>query len=191
MGFAIALDLCGLVQFLPLGAALCPALVECFAITLFHHRKHDAVGQVAVVCNGQYVAAGFLLILFQPGPQVAWGGAALGRARGKGDHTATLVAAVAIHHDPVHIVAMYQGGPFVTDKGGKAPRLVIAFSGVYRFGPGVFVLLRVRCVDQAFREVTLGEQADQFQCHAPTLAGLDTVIPVFTCRVGQDMRRTG
>jgi len=45
---------------------------RCPLFEIILHGKQHAVGQIAVVRNGDYLAAGFVLVGLQPFPQFTW-----------------------------------------------------------------------------------------------------------------------
>ena len=71
MCLAVALDLRRLVETLPLRARLGILAVDRLARAGLDDREHAAVGQIAVVRDGQHVAAGLVLVGRHPSPQVA------------------------------------------------------------------------------------------------------------------------
>ena len=115
MGFAVAFDLGGLVEGFPFGALLNVGLVEPLAVILGANWEHDAVRQVAIVGDGEHVAARAGFVVGQPFPQLARILAALGWIGGERHHLAGPVAIVAVDHHPVHVCAADQRGPFVAD----------------------------------------------------------------------------
>ena len=139
MGLAVPFNLGGLVQGFPLGAALSPALIQGLTVALLYRGKHDAIGEVAVVGNGQHLATGILFVVLHPGPEVAGCGAALGGLCGEGHRLAALVAAIPVHDHAVHVVTAHQGCPLVADEGGKASGLVVLFGRGHGSGPGILV----------------------------------------------------
>ena len=71
VGLAVALDLRRFVEALPLGAGLGIFAVDRLAGERLDDRKHAAVGEIAVVGDGEHVAAGLVLVGCHPFPQVA------------------------------------------------------------------------------------------------------------------------
>ena len=71
MGLAVALDLGRLVEPLPLGARLGIFAIDRLAGEGLDHREHAAVGEIAVMGDGEHVAAGLVLVGRHPFPQVA------------------------------------------------------------------------------------------------------------------------
>ena len=62
MRFAVAFDLCRFVKRLPFDALLNVLLVEPLTVILGPYREHDAVRKIAVMCERQNIAAGFVFV---------------------------------------------------------------------------------------------------------------------------------
>jgi hypothetical protein len=108
VGLAVALDLSDLVEGLPHGALGHVVLVQRRAVPLGLQREHDAVGEVAVVGDGEHVAPGLGLVVGQPLPEITRVVAALWGIGGIGHRLRGLLTAVAVDDNPVHVVALDQ-----------------------------------------------------------------------------------
>ena len=72
--------------------------------------------------NGHDPPAGLFFIALHVVPQVL---RIFAVEQGKGKYLVGFVGTVAENHDPVQVVALRQGGVFITNKRGKIPRIVI------------------------------------------------------------------
>ena len=123
MRLAVALDLRHLVDRLEprprLGiGARQPAALE------IDQREHAPVRQIAVVRDGEHLAAGLLGIGIEEFPQHRRVFAVEG---GERHDLVGLVLAVAEDHDAMQVVAAVVGRPLIADQRGKPPGLVVAF----------------------------------------------------------------
>ena len=129
MRLAVALDLRRLVERLPAGACLGVFRGQRLAgrgIGL--RREHPAVREIAVVRDGQNPSTGLVLIGLEMLPQILRSRAALRRIGRERKGLARLVAAVAVDHDTMQIVAgRHLRGPLIADEGGEASRLIVFF----------------------------------------------------------------
>ena len=152
MGLAVALDLRRLIEALPLRTGLGIFAVDRLAGEGLDDREHPAVGKIAVVGDGEHVAAGLVLVGRHPLPQVARIVAAERAHRDEGLDAAGLVAVVAEDDVAVQIVAAGVRGPLVADEGGEAARIVRLFRRLDRFLPGAAVGRRAGEREQILRE---------------------------------------
>ena len=157
MGLAVALDLRGFVEPLPARAVLGVLPVDRLAGEGLDDREHAAVAEVAVVRDGEHVAAGLLLVGRHPFPEVAGIVAAERRQRGVGLDLAGLVAVVAEDDVAVEVVAAGVRGPLVADERREAARLVGFFGGLDRLVPGAAIGGACPGSGSALRKFTLAE----------------------------------
>ncbi len=177
MRLAVALDLRDLVQRLPLDPGLGIFPVHLLALVALAHREHDAVGQVAIMRQGQHIAAGALLVGGHPLPQVPRIRTAVRRGHGERLHLARLGLAIAVNDDTVHVVALDQRGPFIADEGGKLAGVIMVLGRLDDAVPGCLVRLRAgqnlqfrieRVVREFFNDVQ--RRLDPFSTAGPNLA---------------------
>ena len=155
MRLAVALDLRGFVEALPLRAGLGILAVDLLAGERLDDREHAAVAQVAVVRDGEHVAAGLLLVRGHPLPQVAGIVAAQRLLRGVRLDPAGLVAVVAEDDVAVQVVAAGVRGPLVADEGREAARIVRLVRRLDRLAPGRAIGGRAGEKVQRLRELSL------------------------------------
>ena len=185
MGLAIALDLRRLVEPLPFGPLLSILAVDRLAGERIHHREHDAVREVAVVGEGEHVAAGLFLKCCHVFPQVAR--IVASREHREGHHLAGELRVVTEDDVAVEIVAAGVRGPFETDEGGEAAGFVRVLRSVDGFLPGRAIGRRVGCIEDRSLELTRAERSDDLhRCLGP-LSRLHHVIPAATQWVGQEL----
>ena len=187
MGLAVALRLRRLVEPLPLRARLDVLAVELLAEGL-DHGEHQAVAQVAVVRDGEDVAAGLLLVRVHPLPELDRVVAAERRVDGERLDLARLVAVVAEDDVAVEVVAAGVRRPLVADEGGEAARVVVLLGRGDRLLPRAPVGARAGEVHEVLRERPLREGDDDLDRRLGALAGLDHVVPLAARRVGEDLR---
>ncbi len=147
-------------------------------------REHASVGQVAVVRDGEHLAAGLLGISIEELPQH---GRVLAVEGGERHDLVGLVLAVAEDHDAMQVVAAVVGSPFVADQRGKPSGLVVALGGA-----GVVLPDRARelSAQHRFRRRAGANRADDLDRRlARTLAtGCHQVVPAPQRRVGHQGR---
>ena len=136
VGLAIPFDLGGFVKRLPLVAGRCVLEIDGFAGEGLDDREHDAVGEVAVMGDGQHLAAGLVLVCLHPVPQVARVVAALRLQRGVRLHHAGPLTVIAVNQNPVEIVAASVRCPLPADKGGELAGLVVLLGRIDGLVPG-------------------------------------------------------
>ena len=134
MGFAVALHLGSLIEHLPAGALLGILAIDLLAGEGLDDREHRAVAQIAVVGDGENLAAGLVLVVLQPFPEIARI-VAPGRQRRKRHDLARLVAAVAENDVAVKVVAAGVRGPLIADEGGEPAGVVRLFGSRDRLLP--------------------------------------------------------
>ena len=122
MRLAVALDLRHLVDRLQPRPRLGIGARQAAPVEI-DQREHAPVGQVAVVRDGEHLAAGLLGIGIEELPQH---GRVLAVEGGERHDLVGLVLAVAEDHDAVQVVAAVVGGPLVADQRGEPPGLVVA-----------------------------------------------------------------
>ena len=131
MRFAVTLHLSRLDQCFIAGAGFGPLASDRAAVEL-GGLKHFGVAKVAVVGDGQQLPVGFLFILRHPLPEVL---RVLADETREGDHLVGLVRCIAIHHNPVQVVAAGIGRPLIADEGGETSRLIVLLGGGVIFLP--------------------------------------------------------
>ena len=146
MGFRRALDLQDFTDGLVALALLGVFVIDGTAIEL-HTRVHQAVGEVAVVRNGQHPHT-LLSLRIQCIPQVL-GVIRVQRAEGNLRHIG-----IPVDHVAVKVLGVRHGGPLIGDQGGKGTGVVMAICGFNHILPGVHTyLLHPRCIR---RQITPG-----------------------------------
>src|SRR5262245_7392352 len=120
-----ALGLGGLIQALPASALLDVGAVDASPRERLDHREHRAIAQIAVVGDGEYAPAGLLFVGGHPLPKIARIVAAERLHRGVGLYLTGPVAAVAVDHVAVQVVAARIRGPLVADEGCEPAGLVV------------------------------------------------------------------
>ncbi len=121
--------------------------------------KHHAVGEVAVVRNGEDFAPDSILIVLQPFPKVAGVGAAHRRGSGVGDNPSGALGAVAEDDIAVQVITVHQTGPLEGGEGGEAMRLVKFLRGLDDIVPHPLVgrvpwLVVEGRIDRSLRELS-------------------------------------
>ena len=134
VGFAIALHLGSLIEHLPTGTLLGILAIDLLAGEGFDDREHRAVAEIAVVGDGENLAAGLVLVLLQPFPKIARI-VAPRRQRRKRHHLARLVGAVAENDIAVKVVATGVRGPLIADDGSEPAGVVRLFGSRDRLLP--------------------------------------------------------
>ena len=187
---AVALDLGRLVQRLPVDARLrVLARQRLLARRVDVPREHHAVRQVAVVGDRQYLSAGLVLVGLQYLPQVFRRRAAGGRIGGEGLDLAGLVAAVAVDHHPVQVVARrHLRGPLVADEGGELAGLVVFLRRIDGQLPGRGVGRRPGDIHQRLGKGAARELVDDLERCGVALPGLDHVVPFLAGGIGEEFR---
>ena len=187
---AVALDLGHLVQRLPLDARLrILTRQRLFAGGVDVPREHPAVGEVAVVGDRQYLAAGLVLIGLQNLPEIFRRGAARGRISRERLGLARLVGAVTIDDHTMQVVARrHLRGPLVADERRELAGLVILLGRVERDLPRRPVGLRAGEIHQGLGEGAPREVVDDFKRRRVPLPGLDHVRPLLPGGIGEEFR---
>ena len=91
----------------------------------------------------------------------------------------------------MHVVPPHQRRPLRPDKRGEISRIVVAVRRIDRLLPRCLVGSAVGCIHQALRKFSLGELSNQLERHVDSLSRLNTVVPVTTGRVTEDVRIAG
>ena len=193
MRLAVALDLGDLVERLPARAGLGIGAVEVPAGEGVDHREHAPVGEIAVMRDRQHLAAGPLLVGGQPAPEVL-GVVAAGRPQGGvGLDLPGLVAAIAVDHDAVEVVAPGVRRPLVADERGEAAGLVRLLGCRDNLVPGGAVGARARYGEDRRTNLIRPEGPDDLQRGGGRLfaAAPHHVVPAPAIRVGQDLGFSG
>ena len=181
MGLAITFDLGGFVERLPTGAVLCIFAVDSFAGEKLDNRKHAAVAQIAVMRQSEDLGAGFFLAHGHPLPEVAGIGTSERWLGGEGLDQARLCAIVAPDDVAMKIVSPGIRGPFITDKGSEAARIVRLFRRLDRLAPSAAVGGRARR-RETFRQLAFAETGNDIDGGLRSFAGIDLVIPFAALR---------
>ena len=187
MRFAVALGLGDFVEALPFRAGERVVLVELAAGDRLDDREHAAVGEIAVVRDGQQAAAGLLLVGGHPFPEIARIVAAERREGGVGLDLAGLRAVVAEDHVAVQVVAAGIRGPLVADEGREAPWLIGLFRGLDGRLPRRAVAGAARQVLHRRRHLSGTVERQQLVEGLPGLALADEFKPAARGRVGQHL----
>jgi len=184
----ISLDLSDFIERLPPG-------------TLFHvigrkrlpgggvhlNREHDAVGHVAVMGQRQYTAAGVLLVLLHPFPEIFRVKTFSGSAW---QHAGGTLTTVAVEHVSMQVVAVLGGGPLIAEDRGKPAGIIVflcCFDVRIPYGLNeIFILERLG-------NFPLGKRVDHLHSG---LKGFVTalgkgVVPLAHCRILQQFRVAG
>src|SRR6267378_498570 len=176
MGLAVTFDLRGFVERLPAGAVFGIFAVDSFTIERFNNREHSAVAQIAVVRQRENFGAGFFLTHRHPFPEIAGIWTAQRRQRGERFDETRLCSIVEPDHVAMKIVARGIGGPFITDEGSEAARIVRLFRRLDRLPPGAAIGGRT-WRRETFRQLAFAETGDDIDSGLRPLAGIDLVIP--------------
>ena len=185
VGLAIALDLRHLVEPLPARPRLGILAVDRLAGERLDDGEHAAVAQVAVVGDGQHVAAGLLLVGGHPLPQVAGVVAAQRRVNGEWLHQAGRAAPSRKMTLRCRLLPPVFEVHSIADEGREAARVVRLLRCLDGLPPGRTVSGGAGGVHQRLREGALREGHDDLDRGVGALAGLDHVIPAAAGGIGQ------
>ena len=190
--FAVSLDLGRLVERLPLRPGICVLAGQRLLGDRVDHREHEPIRQVAVVGDGQNIAAGLVLVGLEKLPEILRIRAALRRIGRGGHRLASLVGVVPVDDYPVQVLPRWNlRGPLVADEGGEAARFVVPLGGLDRLRPGLLVRLAVRPVHHAFGELAAGERIDNLEGDLHSLTFLNLVVPLPPGGIGEEVRSSG
>ncbi len=186
MRFALTLGLDGLEQRLPAGARFRPFLGGILPIK-GRELEHAPVREVAVVRNGEHGAAGLLLPVLHPLPEVF---RVFRLEGGHGEDLVRLVLAVPVDDVAMQVVAAAcVRGPLVGDEGGEAARLVVLLHDCVVLLPDRRRELRVH--DRG-RQPLVGLRVDELHGCGGSLfrARCHHLIPALHYGIGHQLRVT-
>ena len=147
VSFAIALDLGDFVKRLPLRPGFCVLPGDGLVVHMVDQWKHETVRQVAVVSDGEHVAAGLVLVGLQQRPEIFRIRAALGWIGGGGHGLAGVLGAIPIDDHTMQVLAGWDlRGPLVADERSESAGLVVFLSGRDGLVPGRAVHRPIRPV---------------------------------------------
>ena len=187
MLLARALALRDLVERFVLGAGLRPVTGDRVALE-GGGREHQPVREVAVVRDGEQLAAGALLVGLHPLPQVL---GVLGHEGGERRQLVGERLAVTVDDVAVQVVAAaVVGGPLVGDEGREAARIVVALHDRRHLVPHVE---RDRRILHRRRQLALALQRDAFKHGRVGLLriGVHLLVPALEHRVGHQLGVAG
>ena len=135
MGLTITLHLGDFVKRLPTRTLLRIAAINGLSLPERDVVEHQAIGEVAVVGNGQEFSTRAFLVTGHPAPQVL---RVLGLVGAEGQYLIGKLLAIAKDHVAVQVVTTGHRGPFIADKRGKQAGGVIRFCRGRDQVPGSF-----------------------------------------------------
>ena len=178
MGLAVTLDLRHLHDRLVADARLGVGSVHGIVVEGLG-REHEAIAEIAVVRDGEHLAARQLLVSVHELPEVR---RILAVEGGKGNDLLHAVHVVAENDGAMKIVAVGHGSPFEAVQRGENARLVIPLGRFVGFRPSTG--LELRLVDLV---LVLGDGSENFPGGVQGLlrALLGHVVPFFAHRGGE------
>ncbi len=113
--------------------------------------------------NSEHIAAGLVLVILHPTPQIARIGAANGWGCRIGQYTSRPFRTVAEYDIAVQIIAAHQRGPFKGNERGKTVRFVERFGGLDKLIPDALISWMPRLIIHNLRQLALGKQSYQLE----------------------------